>query len=249
MFRFFRTLRERLLAENRTGRYLMYATGEIVLVMIGILLALQVNNWNEERKERALERKVLQQVYHNILQDTSLLSLEYRDFQHVLDAAELIRERLDSPAPYEARLDTALAWISNINVREAEYTAFDRLRSIGVDLVKNDSLREMLVTYYDHSRFLKEVENYYENSKYYRTVIYPKYFKKYQYGRLARPVDFEALKKANDFRIALDYSINDAQYYRGWSRHRKEDATKLLALLEAYLGEELAESTPPANPR
>ena len=50
MIRFFRTLRQRLLAENRVSRYLLYAVGEIVLVVIGILIALQINNWNEARK-------------------------------------------------------------------------------------------------------------------------------------------------------------------------------------------------------
>jgi len=49
MLRFFRTLRQRLLTENKFSRYLLYAVGEILLVMIGILLALQVNNWNNNR--------------------------------------------------------------------------------------------------------------------------------------------------------------------------------------------------------
>jgi len=242
MIRFFRTLRHRLLAQNRVSRYLLYAIGEIALVMIGILLALQVNTWNEDRKERALERKVLLEIYRSLEKDTSSLNWEYEEFQSVLDASQLIKERLDSDAPYEARLDTAFAQISNINVVEANYTAYDRLVSIGVDLVKNDSLRNGLVSFYDHSRFLKRVENYYENSKYYRTVIYPKYFKTFKFGREAKPLDFEALRQANDFRIALDYSINDAMYYLRWSRHRKEDATELLQELKAYLGEEMLEN-------
>ncbi|HSR59702.1 MAG TPA: DUF6090 family protein [Robiginitalea sp.] len=247
MIRFLRTLRQRLLAENRVSKYLLYAIGEIVLVMVGILLALQVNTWNEERKERALEQKVLLEIYRSIEKDTSSLNWEYQEFQNVLDAARLIVERLDSDAPYEARLDTAFALISNINVVEANYTAYDRLVSIGVDLVKNDSLRNGLVSFYDHSRFLKRVENYYENSKYYRTVIYPKYFKTFQYGREAKPLDFEALRKANDFRIALDYSINDALFYRRWSQHRKEDATDLLQELRTYLGNEIPQNPPKTN--
>lgn len=51
MIKFFRKIRQQLLNENKTSKYLKYAIGEIVLVMIGILLALQVNNWNNERKE------------------------------------------------------------------------------------------------------------------------------------------------------------------------------------------------------
>jgi hypothetical protein len=247
MIRLFSQLRHRILSDNKFSKYLLYAVGEVLLVVIGILLALQINNWNEERKESALERKVLQQVYHSIMQDTSNLTREFRNFQRTLEAAQLIRERLDSEAPYETRLDTAFAWISNVHVAEAGYTAYDRLVSIGVDLVKNDSLRDALVSYYAHSRTLKNVEDYYENSKYYRTVIYPKYFKTYQHSRQAQPVDFNTLKQANDFRIALDYTINDAKWYQGWSEHRKKDAKKLLTSLESYLGEGLKGSDPTSD--
>lgn len=52
MIKFFRKIRKNMIKENRTSKYLVYAIGEIVLVVIGILIALQVNNWNEERKTR-----------------------------------------------------------------------------------------------------------------------------------------------------------------------------------------------------
>jgi hypothetical protein len=59
MISFFRKIRQKLLTQNRVTQYLIYALGEIMLVMIGILLALQVNNWNEERKELKEEEKIL----------------------------------------------------------------------------------------------------------------------------------------------------------------------------------------------
>ncbi|MEJ2585762.1 MAG: DUF6090 family protein, partial [Robiginitalea sp.] len=73
MLRFFRQIRQRLLTENRFSKYLLYAVGEILLVVIGILIALQIDNWNEDRKERALEQKVLIQIYNSISQDTNAL--------------------------------------------------------------------------------------------------------------------------------------------------------------------------------
>ena len=50
MIKFFRHIRQNLIMENKTSKYLKYAIGEIILVVIGILIALQVNNWNENRK-------------------------------------------------------------------------------------------------------------------------------------------------------------------------------------------------------
>ena len=65
MIKFFRKIRQNLLAEGKTGKYLKYAVGEIILVVIGILIALQINNWNETRKENNLK----QNYYHQILED------------------------------------------------------------------------------------------------------------------------------------------------------------------------------------
>ena len=50
MIKFFRKIRYNLMEQNKTGNYFKYAIGEIVLVVIGILIALQINNWNENRK-------------------------------------------------------------------------------------------------------------------------------------------------------------------------------------------------------
>ena len=62
MIRFFRKIRQELLTENKFNKYLFYAIGEIILVMIGILLALQVNNWNEERKLNQQELELLESL-------------------------------------------------------------------------------------------------------------------------------------------------------------------------------------------
>ncbi len=59
MIKFFRKIRQNLLTENKTGKYFKYAMGEIVLVVIGILIALQINNWNENNKNRRIEQEYL----------------------------------------------------------------------------------------------------------------------------------------------------------------------------------------------
>lgn len=62
MIKFFRKIRYNLMSENKTGKYLKYAIGEIILVVIGILIALQINNWNENRKERNQELHYLENL-------------------------------------------------------------------------------------------------------------------------------------------------------------------------------------------
>jgi tetratricopeptide (TPR) repeat protein len=77
MIKFFRKIRQNLLMENKTGKYFKYAIGEIILVVIGILIALSINNWNESRKELNSEL----QLYSNLLSD---LNSEYSSIEEQL---------------------------------------------------------------------------------------------------------------------------------------------------------------------
>ncbi len=73
MIKFFRKIRQKLLTENRFNKYLLYAIGEIALVVIGILIALQFNNWNENRKEKIIELELLKKLKEeNYLNITSI---------------------------------------------------------------------------------------------------------------------------------------------------------------------------------
>jgi hypothetical protein len=53
--------------QNKTSRYFKYAIGEIILVVIGILIALQINNWNESRKSKTFETEILTQIQANLI--------------------------------------------------------------------------------------------------------------------------------------------------------------------------------------
>ena len=104
MINFFSKIRRQFLAENKYTRYLIYAIGEISFVMIGILLALQVNNWNEDRKQQdslnAIYLITKEDISHDILEIDSFI----KNF-----------EELRKPA-FEAVLHTKLTkedWLKN----------------------------------------------------------------------------------------------------------------------------------------
>ena len=69
MIKFFRKLRQKLLAENKFSKYLLYAIGEIILVVIGILIALQINNANTYRKETHTLHGYLRSIKNNVESD------------------------------------------------------------------------------------------------------------------------------------------------------------------------------------
>jgi len=84
MIKFFRKIRQNLLSDGETGKYLKYAAGEIILVVIGILIALQLNEWNDHRKQLKLEKE----YYCRLLDDVKL------DNEQIQNLLQLAEERL-----------------------------------------------------------------------------------------------------------------------------------------------------------
>lgn len=75
MLKFFRKIRYKLMSENKTGKYLKYAIGEIILVVIGILIALSINNWNESMKQNKAEKEFIISLKKDLTQDKEFINL------------------------------------------------------------------------------------------------------------------------------------------------------------------------------
>ncbi len=73
MLKIFRNIRRKLLSENRSSKYTLYAVGEIFLVVVGILIALQINNWNESKQEDAITQKYYEGFISDLEKDKTLL--------------------------------------------------------------------------------------------------------------------------------------------------------------------------------
>ncbi len=124
MLRFFRQIRQKLLTENKVTRYSLYAIGEIFLVVIGILIALQVNTWNDARKAEHLE----QDYYCRLLEDI------YLDEQQVIEQIEVVKERLKA-ANQALRLLTS----NNPKKMEVALEINDAIKAIYTDFKANDA--------------------------------------------------------------------------------------------------------------
>jgi len=99
MLRFFRHIRKKLIEQDNARKYLLYAIGEIALVMIGILLALQVNNWNEDRKERQRERTYLNKLLEEAERDSSSLQGVIKLTEYKITQTERLLDILKNNAP------------------------------------------------------------------------------------------------------------------------------------------------------
>lgn len=96
MIKFFRKIRQNLLTENKFSKYLIYAIGEIILVVIGILIALQINNLNEQNKKEELRKSYVNSIKKDLESDVVLLEKQISQFELELKIHTSLSERLSS---------------------------------------------------------------------------------------------------------------------------------------------------------
>lgn len=160
MFKLFRSIRKKLLIENRLTRYLLYALGEIVLVVIGILIALQLNNLNDQRKQENLE----QEYYCRLLEDTQL---DQEQVQNLLQLAEdrlvasneAVRLLLDqSASKSEIGMQVDLSTKAIYSDFAPNNSAYEDLKSgANLNIISDKSIIKALNKYFNKVEELKSI--------------------------------------------------------------------------------------------
>lgn len=166
MLKFFRQLRQELIAKNRFSKYLLYATGEILLVMIGILLALQVNNWNESRKNRKVEKEMLINIKEAL--ETDIKTTINQNIMGLEGRAMVTRALINTAfkeLPYPDSLQQHFVRLSYYREFTPIITPYKILESKGLDIIRKEELKKAIVDLYNldygviHSRFDNDANN------------------------------------------------------------------------------------------
>ena len=178
MITLLRKIRKQLLSQNKFSAYLLYAIGEILLVVIGILIALQINTWNQNRINRTTETKYL----NNLVNDLQLDTLFMKRF--VFDRFERKMEGLNLAKSYNRGLhqvqDTVL-FLSKVSYGAVfsagivflTSTTFDELISTGnLQLISDEEVKKRIIQYYNRVKSnIKLLENYQSDNKSYMKFI------------------------------------------------------------------------------
>jgi len=205
MIKFFRKIRYDLMNKNKTGKYLKYAIGEIVLVVLGILIALQINNWNEERKQSKLEESTLMELRANLLADIEDFQADINGYRTAANSCKNVIDFIDGKIPYHDSLNVHLGKIRIQGVFSPTKVAYENLKLSGIKLISNDSLRNTISNLYEVQ--YKYMEGYleaeYQLDNQVLSEYYTKEMQEYSPFRYAKPVDEENLIHHQEFRNLL----------------------------------------------
>lgn len=150
-----KSIRKRMLKDNRIRKYLLYASGEIVLVVLGILIALQINNWNDQRQERKEEKRAYDNVKQQILGDLKELQVA-RDINNYFFAQYAYGNKIIQSND-RSQIDT----LAYITLMLSQYSDFHREGNIHSNLASGGDLK--LMKNYQITNGLQKLDNTYNH--------------------------------------------------------------------------------------
>ena len=157
MINFFRKIRQKLLTENKFSKYLLYAIGEIVLVVIGILIALQINNWNQQR----ILEKQSQQVLLNLREEINENKTELES------ATEFLKQRVDKRLEYLNNSNQDM--VDSVKIKKMSKLVFFYTESIELPIIESELGPNKKI--FQWPELTKSMQNLSESIKFYNKGI------------------------------------------------------------------------------
>jgi len=154
MIKFFRKIRQNSIKDNKMINYLKYAIGEIVLVVIGILIALSINNWNENRKDRIAEKELFKTLIESLERDLE----DVRSKTKIIDSAIVGQKIFITESLESVKSKLTDAEIFNL-IDQVTYTSYSFVPNISlynkivqnkeIDLIQSEELQRKVIDLYE----------------------------------------------------------------------------------------------------
>lgn len=230
MIKVFRKIRQNFLNKGKLSRYLLYALGEIILVVIGILIALYINNKNEQRKSNLLGLSLLKDLKTEIVLDT--IDINW-NMEHQLSVLKAENELLVALQSKNYSMDEKFNYLTVFDsdpVGVVHISSMESLKNKGLEIISNKKLRKSIARLYDYYYFnYLKFQNEYKAGDLYsmKLPFFQKYFKikneapiekkeaynsneVFEFQILRRgvdPINFEELRSNEEFKIILSETI------------------------------------------
>ena len=151
MIKIFRKIRQQLLIENKFSKYLIYAIGEIVLVVIGILIALSLNNWNQWQQQREKETIILNDLKENLESNIQLLENEMKHIKRCNQSGELIYQLVknENTNGLITPEDWHRALLNGGNLILSQ-EGYESLKNNGFDIIINADLKKEIIFLFEN---------------------------------------------------------------------------------------------------
>ena len=209
MIKFFKKIRQKLLTENKFSKYLLYAIGEITLVVIGILIALSINNWNEEHKISKKEVANLKSLQSEMMTSLEELKIDQERNLNYYKSTVNVYEYILTEAVLVDSMYKVFYKSVQFDYFFPKTSAYETLKSGNLEIIKSDLLRKLITDVYEtgYERILRKIETRRNAAR----ILFP-YYQKHFRTKIVSEED--PLTSNSYLGIPNDYEflINDPEY-------------------------------------
>ncbi|MBO0341343.1 MAG: DUF6090 family protein [Allomuricauda sp.] len=245
MFKFFRTIRQRLLSENKFSKYLIYAIGEIILVVIGILIALRINNWNENQKLLQEEKATLASLKLEFQKNLTQLEVDIQAVEAFISAGNKILEHTGPDYEFGTlqHVDSLISVTPRMAVWDPSLYTLNNIKSSGkLSSLSNEELKILLIEWESFYSNLLDWGSFYVE----RGNTYFDYLMEHSNNRnlsMIGPIQFskskfdlsnEALLRQPEFENILVHRVTHNAFMFGFYQEAKARLTAIIAQCETY---------------
>ena len=219
---------------------MIYAIGEIVLVVIGILIALQINNWNNQQRDNQSELKYLNQIKNSLLDNDLILKERIESDKRNLKIGELLSNHIKNQKDLNDTIKQAFIILQYDQMVSFNMAAFENLKNEGLSFITNDDIKFDIINIHDQE--LKYIQNVFANQfeNYLSQVVNPFFSKNFEWSLtekkiLVEPNDYQNLLKNKEL-----YNIITAlNTYRNFAISKYSDTQKKIKELIIKLEKEI----------
>ncbi len=248
MIKFFRKIRQNLLSEGKTGKYLKYAIGEIVLVVIGILIALSINNWNESKKFKIKEKEALSEIISdletNILELKRLLNGEEWNISTTISSIDFLIGYLEADNVYHDSINLHFNYANQYEELNLKTSGYESITSSGIDIILDSKIRSKIGEYYSSTiekpkiAYSEVRDDYYHYMLDYLRNDFFQSFNKTLNTTLITPRNYIKLKEKTDYIESLKVFYDVNLYYRSELNKAMKGSRNLKKEVENYTANE-----------
>ncbi|MEQ8239658.1 MAG: DUF6090 family protein [Cyclobacteriaceae bacterium] len=218
--------------------YLLYGIGEIILVVVGILIAVNIDEWNEQKQRRALEIKYLKELKGD-------LEFDLKDIQYNVDfnlstknSNDIVLRHLRADLPYHDSLAFHFSNLMFSTRTIPKNSAYESLKSKGLEIISNDSLRSEISRIYAvsfHNAIDFETK---DDHPFQFHVLWPEVISAIEIdsvGKAAKPINYAELKSNTTFKNAISVNLSYRAVMLDTYTELKEQVSSLIAFIEEDL--------------
>ncbi|MFC1688773.1 DUF6090 family protein [Pseudomonadota bacterium] len=186
-----------------------HAAGELVLIVAGILIALAISDWNEERVQREQEIALLQEIRYGLETDLKALESNLEIFIQAANEMDELQSLLRSRSSYDPSMDRLFGAVYGIRMTNLNTVAYETLKSVGLQSISNPELRAGIATVFDnyYDRLLGEQDIDMQVTANVMRPYYLQHFRDLKFGESATPMDYEEILDDTYFLNIVDYRL------------------------------------------